>query len=292
MLLDHGDLERANTYVGFALQCAHDYKSRMRTGVLTNMLYKISKTNGELAEKQAKTTKAYLYVVIFFLLLFLLAVIYITKQNRRLKHSHRALNELNNDLNRNVDELKQTREQLNEANKMLSSRYDYARKGAAELSEANTRKERYIADIFGLCSNYINKLDDYRRNIFHMIVAKRFDDVRELTKSPELSQSEIKELYANFDEIFLKVYPDFVKDFNTLLLPDEQIVLKQGERMNTELRIYALVRLGINDSVKISKFLHISTQTVYNARQRIRNKAIVPREKFAETVRSLGKASF
>ena len=99
----------------------------------------------------------------------------------------------------------------------------------------------------------------------------------------------MKEFYHSFDAIFLHVYPDFVEDFNALLRPEERIVLKEGELFNTELRIYALVRLGISDSVKIAEFLHCSPQTVYNNRLKTRNKAIIPKEEFAETVRSLGK---
>lgn len=102
-------------------------------------------------------------------------------------------------------------------------------------------------------------------------------------------QSELKEFYHSFDAIFLHVYPDFVKDFNSLLRPEEKIILKEGELLNTELRIYALVRLGINDSMKIAEFLHCSPQTVYNNRLKTRNKAIIPKEEFTETVRSLGK---
>ena len=81
-----------------------------------------------------------------------------------------------------------------------------------------------------------------------------------------------------------------MSDFNSLLQPDQRVELKEGELLNTELRIYALVRLGINDSVKIAELLHISTQTVYNYRQRMRNRAIIPRDTFAETVKNLGKA--
>ena len=99
----------------------------------------------------------------------------------------------------------------------------------------------------------------------------------------------IPEIYHNFDAIFLHVYPDFIRDFNALLQPDAQIVLKEGQLLNTELRIYALVRLGINDSVKIADFLHCSPQTVYNNRLKMRNKAIIPKEDFASTVMALGR---
>ena len=100
----------------------------------------------------------------------------------------------------------------------------------------------------------------------------------------------MKDLYSSFDTLFLNIYPDFVKDFNDLLKEEERISVKPGE-LNTELRIYALVRLGITDSVKIASVLHCSPQTVYNYRLKVRNKAIVPRERFAELVKSLGKTA-
>ena len=161
----------------------------------------------------------------------------------------------------------------------------------AELRESNYVKEEYIGYVFSICSNYISKLDEYRKNINRKIKAKQIDEAKALTDTPTMAHNELKEFYKNFDAIFLHVYPNFVSDFNSLLNPEERIVLKEGELLNTELRIYALVRLGITDSVKIAEFLHCSTQTVYNNRLRVRNKAIIPKEKFAETVRSLGKIS-
>ena len=116
----------------------------------------------------------------------------------------------------------------------------------------------------------------------------QLEEIKQLTDQPVV-KNELKEFYHNFDAIFLHVYPDFVNDFNTLLRPEERIVMKEGELLNTDLRIYALVRLGINDSVKIAEFLHCSPQTVYNNRLKMRNRAIIPKEEFAERVKSLGK---
>lgn len=213
-------------------------------------------------------------------------------QNRKLHDSRKALDNANSQLNENLKELQSAHAALTEANNRLSGLYSSAKQDTIELSITNNAMERYIADIFSMCSDYINKIDDFRKKINRMIIAGRLEEVRDITKSTELSTSEIKELYAIFDEIFLKIYPDFVADFNTLLRPEEQIHLRKGELLNTELRIYALVRLGISDSVKIAKFLHCSVQTVYNTRQRVRNKAIIPKERFAETVKSLGKMSY
>ena len=158
-----------------------------------------------------------------------------------------------------------------------------------KLLESNYVKEEYIGYVFSICSNYISKLEEYRKNISRKLKAGQLDEVKTLTSSTTVVQSELKEFYNSFDAIFLHVYPDFVDDFNSLLRPEERVVLKDGELLNTELRIYALVRLGINDSVKIAEFLHCSPQTVYNNRLKTRNKAIIPKEEFADTVRSLGK---
>ena len=135
----------------------------------------------------------------------------------------------------------------------------------------------------------IDKLNEYRKGVNRKLKAGQLAELKQQTDKTETVQMELKEFYHTFDTIFLNVYPNFVSDFNALLRPEEQIVLRDGELLNTDLRIYALVRLGINDSTKIASFLHCSAQTVYNNRLKIRNKAIVPKENFAQIVSSLGK---
>ncbi len=120
-------------------------------------------------------------------------------------------------------------------------------------------------------------------------VTRKYKEIEYFTDSNDMVKKELKDFYKSFDTVFLHIYPNFINDFNALLQSDKQIIPKEEELLNTELRIYALVRLGITDSVKIAEFLHCSPQTVYNNRFRVRNKAIIPREDFAETVRTLGK---
>ena len=286
-----GDLNRANDYITYCLQCANDYNSRVRVGRLADLQYHIAEALSMKSNEQAKRIKSFIYILILILVVLVVAVCYIYRQFKRLKKQKLILNETNDELNRRVTELQETRMQLKDVNTRPEELVRNTQQSASELLVANDNKERYIADIFSICSNYISKLDDFRRDIYRKIMAHKFEEVKELTKSPELSHGEIKELYSNFDQIFLRVYPNFVEDFNTLLRPADRIVLKKGELLNTELRIYAFVRLGINDSVKISKFLHCSVQTVYNTRQRVRNKSDIPNEEFASAVRLLGKPS-
>lgn len=293
------DLKRANEYINYCLNFANEYKSRVRVGNLADMQYKIASVYQGKAEEQNKDLRIYSIALITIVVLLLLTLYFTFVQNRKLRANKTALDEANSQLNQQIaeqkslqEQLKDTNDKLLEANEKLKEMYSSAKQGAVELSETNYVKERLIADIFSICSNYINKLDDFRRNIHAMLLAHRYVDLKELTKTPELSYAETKELYQIFDKVFLGIYPDFVKDFNTLLRPEEQITLKKGEQLNTELRIYALVRLGLNDSTKIAQFLHCSVRTVYNTRQRMRNRAIIPKDEFANTVKSLGKIAY
>ena len=291
-LYQSNDLERANDYISHCLQLANDYKSRVRVGRLADLQYHITKAYSQRNDRQRRKLNVYFIIALVFATCLAVAMLFLYKQNRRIHRSKTELDRSNAQLNSKVEELSQTRRQLKEANDRLEILYRNVRDEAGELAAGNDAKERYIADIFAICSDYISKLDEFRRNIYRKIVAHNFDEVKELTKSHELSHGEIKELYQNFDSIFLKVYPNFVDDFNTLLRPDERVAMKKPGVLTTELRIYALVRLGINDSVKIARFLHCSTQSVYNARMKMRNKSDISKEQFAEAVRRLGKPAF
>ena len=169
-------------------------------------------------------------------------------------------------------------EELEEVNRHLRSTN-------LELSESNLIKEAYIARFFKLCSVYVDRLQAYRK-----LVNKKLQrgQVAELLKMTHLSNDivtvEVQELYANFDSAFLHLFPNFVESLNALLLPDEQIVLKPDELLNTELRIFALIRLGIKDSSQIAELLHYSVNTIYNYRSRVKTKARVSRADFEDLV--------
>jgi hypothetical protein len=286
------NLKRANDYISYCIQCANQYKSRVRVGRLAELQHKITRAYQTEIEHQEQLASNYLKLLGAILLGLIAAMIFIIVQMKRLRQSRAMLNDANLALNDKVEQLEILQVQLQEANANLSGLYSNAREGALELSQTNLAKEKYIADIFAICSNYISKLDDFRKNIYRLLIAGKYEELREITKSPELSQAEIKELHRTFDKIFLGIYPDFVRDFNSLLRPEEQIELKKDDLLNTELRIYALVRLGLTDSTAIARFLHCSVQTVYNTRQRTRAKAEESSVKFPERVRSLGKTIF
>ncbi|WP_264551198.1 DUF6377 domain-containing protein [Flavobacterium sp. N2038] len=269
-----GDVDMAYKLTQSAIEDALYCNVQFRT-LLMSEVYSI--INTVYLEKEAKRkTELQLYLLCISLLsVFLIAaVIYVYKQMKKVSRIRGELYETSQELARLNQDITKTNEQLQERN--------------AQLSESNHIKEEYIAHFFSLCSTYINKLENYRIILNKKATAKQFDEIYKILKSTTLVDNELEELYKNFDIIFLNLYPTFVKDFNELLTKDEQIILKQGELLNTELRIFALIRLGITDSVKIAAFLRYSLSTIYNYRTRGRNKAAVSRNDFEEMVMKIG----
>lgn len=289
LLYDAGDIDRTYAYMNYCLKAALLYPNRVRIINISTELDKIYANYQQRDIRWRNSLQNYLYVVTFFSIILVLALIGLYRQTKKLRKSRTELDSANHSLNQHVVELSQMYKQLALANQELQNLNELLRSANQKLQESNDVKEEYIGYVFSICSNYISKLDEYRKNINRKLKTGQFEEARQLTDNSSLTQNELKDFYANFDAIFLRVYPDFVADLNSLLRPEEQILLKDASELNTEVRIYALVRLGINDSVKIADFLHCSPQTVYNHRLRMRNKAIIPKDKFAEAVRLLGR---
>lgn len=289
LLYDAGDIDRAYAYMNYCLKAALLYPNRVRIINISTELDKIYANYQQRDIRWRNSLQNYLYVVTFFSIILVLALIGLYRHTKKMRKSRTELDSVNHSLNQHVVELSQMHKQLALANQELQNLNELLRSANQKLQELNDVKEEYIGYVFSICSNYISKLDEYRKNINRKLKTGQFEEARQLTDNSSLTQNELKDFYANFDAIFLRVYPDFVADLNSLLRPEEQILLKDASELNTEVRIYALVRLGINDSVKIADFLHCSPQTVYNHRLRMRNKAIIPKDKFAEAVRLLGR---
>ena len=142
-----------------------------------------------------------------------------------------------------------------------------------------------------MCSIYIGKIDKYRKHLFNIATKKNINDVVDELRSTQIIEDELDGFYVNFDENFLKLFPNFVEEFNKLLVPEGQIHLKIDEKLNTELRIFALIRLGITNSQKIASFLRYSVTTIYNYRVKMRNLSAVKRDDFEDGVKKIGQVS-
>ena len=139
------------------------------------------------------------------------------------------------------------------------------------------------------CALYINKLSAYRKDVSLKLRSGQIDRLYKISSKEQ--EREFDELYAEFDEAFLKLYPSFVREFNDLLKPEERYETAEG-RLNTELRIFALMRLGITNVNQVAEFLRCSLQTVYNYKSKIKSKALPGIAHFEEEVRKLGQETF
>lgn len=266
-----GDLKRAYDYIHFSWEISQFYKTRLRSWMNITPLSMINGNYQDIIKQQNRELLIYIACVALLALLLVIALIYIYRQMKALSIAKKGLQEVN-------ERLFLLNEELEEVNRHLRSTN-------LELSESNLIKEAYIARFFKLYSVYVDRLQAYRK-----LVNKKLQrgQVAELLKMTHLSNDivtvEVQELYANFDSAFLHLFPNFVESLNALLLPEEQIVLKPDELLNTELRIFALIRLGIKDSSQIAELLHYSVNTIYNYRSRVKTKARVSRDDFEDLV--------
>lgn len=278
-----GEIERPYAYTSYCLDKAIAYPNRVQAYLLSDSMRAISSAYQREANKHQQTTQAMMILAFVLTAILAGAVIYIVTQYRRLHSQQKRLDDTNRSLSEKIEELDKAKTLLNEANGRLQALIADLKEKNYELNEANYVKEEYICNIFNLCSEYISKLSDLKKSIHLKAVTKKYKEIEQETEDFDM-KADFKEFYRAFDTVFLHIYPDFVHDFNELLQEDKQIIPKEGELLNTELRIYALIRLGITDSTKIAEFLHCSSQTVYNNRFKVRGRARVPKKDFAEIV--------
>ncbi len=165
--------------------------------------------------------------------------------------------------------------------------YTQVQKVNRELMQTGKIKEVYIARYLDRCVIYLDKLEQYRRSLAKLAMASRIDDLFRAIKSEQFIHDERKNFYNEFDKSFLELFPHFIESFNRLLVEEGRICPKPGELLTTELRIFALIRLGVTDSSRIAHFLGYSLATIYNYRSKMRNKATGNKDDFEKEVMNL-----
>jgi DNA-binding CsgD family transcriptional regulator len=271
---ESGDVNRAYAYIKSVMEDIAFGNIRFRAIELASFYSAINTSYLMKEVRQKKELQDYLLLISLLLFFLIVAGFYVYRQMRKVSKIKKELSETN---------LK-----LAELNKNTRHINNQLQKVNAQLFETNHIKEEYIAQFFDICSGYINKLEDYRKLLYKKAGNKQYEELFKILKSTTLVDEEREKLYETFDTIFLNLYPSFVDDFNSLLIPEEKVVLKPGERLNTELRIFALIRLGITDSIRIAGFLKYSLSTIYNYRTSARNNAVVSRDEFEEMVMNIG----
>lgn len=280
-LSDEGDIERSYRYVEYSWACTSKFAAHMRAWTVSPVLAKINKVYKDNLKRT--TRRLWLLVVISCLLTTVALALYILVAKRR-----RQLTMVRNELQQSNLQLQQSNTQLEDKNQMLTQLNNDLKMLNVRLSEANQIKEEYIGQFFSLCSDYIEKLNQFRLTVHSKLMSKQYSELMHLTSDPGLKEKDLDELNDNFDAIFLHLFPSFLDDFNALLREDSRISLQEGARLPAVVRIFALIRLGIDDSYHIAQFLHYTPNTVYNYRSRMKAKAL-DRESFEANVRQIGK---
>lgn len=272
-LYEDKEIIQAHRFINFSLDDAKFFNSKLRFINISNILTVITEAyEKEISIKNKKLTYSFTTSCIVALILFL-TLIFIYLQFKKLSSARVQLKSVNSELTKLNNKLNKSNSDLNYLNQ--------------ELLRSNITKEKNISTYLNLYSDYINKLDRYRKLVKNYVTLNKIDELKKLSKSKEVVDTQMKLFHKNFDQSFLELYPNFITEFNKLLKEDKQISVKQNEVLNTELRIYALIRLGITKSEQIAKILRYSVNTIYNYRVKLKNNAKINREFFEEEVKKL-----
>ncbi|MBN2486718.1 MAG: hypothetical protein JXB34_12160 [Bacteroidales bacterium] len=267
ILYEEGDIQRAYRYIKRSSEDALFCNARLRTFEVSSILPVIHKAYQLQISNRQKQLVISLVCISFLSVLLVAAVIFIYRQMLKLAAVQKKLKIANEEL-------------LSINNQLMSMN--------RKLKESNFIKEEYVGMYMDQCSAYIDKMDSYRRLLYRFVAAGRNDELIKTIKPKDIIEEELKEFYYNFDSAFLQLFPTFITDFKKLLTDDQYVQLKQGQLLNTSLRIFALIRLGIKDTGKLSGFLRCSLSTIYNYQYKIKNNAICSKDEFEDRVMEIG----
>jgi hypothetical protein len=251
LLYKEGDIEKAYQYIKLAMEDADFYGARYRKMQVAAIYPVIEAERFSRLETRRKKLMLYSLIITLSVLTLIIVSYTIIKQDRKLQKAEHALSTAN-----------------------------------YQLKESNKIKEEYLWYYFNTAADYIGKLEVLKATIDLKVISKKIEELR-FTASNINIKRERNELFHNFDKIFLKLFPDFVDVFNAMLSEENKMVMKDGQLLNVELRIFALIRLGIHDHEKISKILGYSLTTIYTYKTRVKSKAIVSSEEFDNRILSI-----
>jgi len=269
-----GDTKLAYRYIHKSLEDAMFSNVRLRTTEISQAFPIIELTYREQLRTQKNRLIFSLTFISLLLFFLIIAVIYVYRQMHILNKARKSLSEANSKLNTLNHNLQETNRKMEEVNN--------------NLLESNRLKEEYLGRYLDQCSGYIDKLENFRKHMERITTVGRVEDLYTFIKSKQFLESELKDFYDDFDNSFLQLFPNFIEEFNALLTEEEKIIPKFKESLNTELRIFALIRLGITDSTKIAQFLRYPVNTIFNYRTKVRNKATGNRDSFEANVMKIG----
>ena len=262
LLFKKGDIKNASLCVNQAFENAVFYGARQRKVQVSAILPLIEAQKLAIVESQKIRLIWYAVLVTFLLVLVVGLAIIVFKQVQKLRFAQNKVLEAHQKTQEINKKLSETNEKLNDANKI---------------------KQEYIGYFFNVNSEFFDKIERFKRNVEQKIADRRIDEIKFLVNNINLKR-EKEELIKNFDRAFLKLFPNFVAEFNDFFKEEDKIILREDELLNTDLRIFALARMGIHENEKIAHILQYSVHTINTYKTRIKNKSIVPNEEFEKRI--------
>jgi hypothetical protein len=262
LLYKEGDNKNASMCIEKATADAEFYNARQRKAQISSISGLIESDRIHAVEGQRRLAIQYGIAATLFLLVLTFLIVVIRKQVKKLQEAKKAITDAH-------ASLQQINGKLGDAN--------------AKLEEANKIKEEYIGYFFKLDSEYFDRLEKLKNMIEKKLTDRKFEDIHFILGSIK-PQKEKKELLLNFDKVFLRIFPNFVTAFNALFKEEDQIKLSPDELLNTDLRVFALIRIGISENEKIAEILGYSINTIYSYKTRIKNKSIISNDDFEKKI--------
>lgn len=259
ILYQKGETDRAYKYIQSSLEDANFYNARFRNIQISKVQPIIEETYLQTINTQNKQLRWSIFLISILFAGLGITMYFIYKQLKMIAKS---------------------RNELSKTNSVLKSLNH-------KLDEANHIKEEYIAFFIRQNSNYLEKFERYKKLISIRLSTGQLDKLSAMVNDKKNEEMDLNELYHNFDQAFLRIYPNFVNEVNKLLKKEEVYNLKEGT-LNTELRIFALIRLGINDTNQISEFLRYSLRTIYNYRSKVKAKSVIENDEFEAKIMQIG----
>ena len=305
IIYKEGKLDDALLYIEKANADAEFYNARLRKVQVGALLPLIEGGMINTIKSQKEKLQYFLIALSIFVVLLAGFAVIIRNQVKKLKAARKSLSEVNlkqqqiNQELQEANELKEkynrqlmvTNSQLVEANEMKDAYNLQLKQINQKLSEANKIKEEYIGYYFNLDTEYLSRIEKLISSLDKKVAERKWEEIRIILKSVD-PKKEKEELLKNFDKVFLRLFPNFVVQFNSLFREEDKITLKEDQLLNTELRIFALIRLGVTENEKIAEILDYSINTIYSKKTKVRSKTIVNKDEFERKLAEITTISY
>jgi Domain of unknown function (DUF6377) len=263
------DEANAYSYIKEAMKDASFYGAKLRLKYVSSIFPIIEGNRLSTIETQKNRLLVFTIAISLLSLLVLIFAYIIFKQLKQLRQAEKIVKEANAKLQDVNSQLQASNENL-----LLTNN---------ELLEANKIKEEYIGYSFNMYSTYLDKIDKIKKNITKRLQSKNLESVSQALESIDMGK-EREALYLSFDRVFIKLFPNFVPTFNSFFKQEDRYILKEGQPLNFDIRIFALIRIGINDHEQIAKILEYSVRTIYNHKTAVKNKSILSNDEFENEI--------